>query len=100
MRRVAFALRFGDINPLISNLVTPESRAIYVRDIGERVRKAAPFLRYDPTPTRCVIDGRIMWIQDAYTTTSPLPLLPAGRHASGSRAAAGCDVGSTTCATR
>jgi uncharacterized membrane protein (UPF0182 family) len=73
VRRFAFALRFGDINPLISNLVTPSSRAMYVRDIGERVRKAAPFLRYDSDPYPLVLNGRIVWVQDAYTTTSRFP---------------------------
>ena len=73
VRRFAFALRFGDINPLISNLVTPSSRAMYVRDIGERVRKAAPFLRYDSDPYPVVLNGRIVWVQDAYTTTSRYP---------------------------
>ena len=73
VRRAAFALRFGDINPLISNLVTPSSRAMYVRDISERVRKAAPFLRYDSDPYPLVLNGRIVWVQDAYTTTSRYP---------------------------
>ena len=73
VRRVAFALRFGSLNPLISNEVTPESKAMYVRDIGERVRKAAPFLKYDSDPYPVIHRGRIMWIQDAYTTTSRYP---------------------------
>lgn len=73
LRRFAFALRFGDINPLISNLVTPSSRAMYVRSINERVQKAAPFLRYDSDPYPLVLDGRIVWVQDAYTVTSRYP---------------------------
>jgi uncharacterized membrane protein (UPF0182 family) len=73
LRRFAFALRFGDINPLISNLVTPSSRAMYVRDIGERVRKAAPFLRYDADPYPVLFNGRLTWVQDAFTVTSRYP---------------------------
>ena len=73
VRRVAFALRFGDINPLISNLITPSSRAMYVRDIGQRVRKAAPFLRFDSDPYPVILDGRMTWVQDAYTVTSRYP---------------------------
>ncbi|HUR23737.1 MAG TPA: UPF0182 family protein [Acidimicrobiales bacterium] len=73
LRRLAFALRFGDFNPLISNLITPRSRAIYIRDIGSRVRTAAPFLRYDADPYPVIIKGRVMWVQDAYTTTSRYP---------------------------
>ena len=72
-RRLAFALRFGDANPLISNLVTPTSRAMYVRDIAERVRKAAPFLKFDYDPYPVILNGRIVWVQDAYTITSRYP---------------------------
>lgn len=72
-RRAAFALRFADINMLISGLITPESRAIFIRDIGDRVRTAAPFLRYDADPYPVVVDGKLLWVQDAYTTTSRYP---------------------------
>ena len=72
-RRAAFALRFGDINPLISGLIRPSSRAMYIRDIGSRVRTAAPFLRYDGDPYPVVVKGRILWVQDAYTTTTRYP---------------------------
>jgi uncharacterized membrane protein (UPF0182 family) len=73
VRRAAFALRFGDINPLISGLVTSNSRIMYVRDIADRVRKAAPFLRYDSDPYAVILGGRLYWVQDAYTTTSRYP---------------------------
>ncbi len=73
LRRAAFALRFGNFNPLISNLITPQSRAIYIRDIGSRVRTAAPFLRYDADPYPVIVKGRVLWVQDAYTTTSRYP---------------------------
>jgi uncharacterized membrane protein (UPF0182 family) len=73
MRRAALALRFGEINPLISSFVTSESRAIYVRDIDERVRKAAPFLRFDGDPYPIIYQGKIQWLYDAYTTTSRYP---------------------------
>jgi len=73
MRRAALALRFGDLNPMISSFVTSDSRAIYVRDIDERVRKAAPFLRFDTDPYPIIYKDRIQWIYDAYTTTSRYP---------------------------
>jgi hypothetical protein len=50
LRRIAIALRFRDPNALISNYITGDSRALYLRDIGSRVRTAAPFLRYDADP--------------------------------------------------
>lgn len=73
VRRAAFALRFGDINPLISDQVTPQSKAMYVRDIRSRVREAAPFLKYDSDPYSAIVGGRIVWVQDAYTTTNHYP---------------------------
>ncbi len=72
-RRAALALRFGDLNPFISTFVTSDSRAIYVRNIDERVRKAAPFLRFDADPYPVILGGRMVWIYDAYTTTSRYP---------------------------
>lgn len=72
-RRLAFALRFSDLNPVISGLVTPSSRIQYVRDIADRVRKAAPFLRYDADPYAVLLNGRVYWLQDAYTVTSRYP---------------------------
>jgi uncharacterized membrane protein (UPF0182 family) len=73
VRRAAFALRFGDINPLISNFVSNDSRILFHRDILTRVENAAPFLSYDADPYPVIIDGRIMWIIDAYTTTNEYP---------------------------
>ena len=78
-KRAALALRFGDYNAFISGFVTDKSRALYVRDIRARVRKVAPFLRYDNDPYPVLMkapdDGknRIFWVQDAYTTTNRYP---------------------------
>ncbi len=72
-RRAAFALRFGDINPLISNFITGESKILYVRDVSERVRLLAPFLDFDSDPYPVVVDGKLVWIIDAYTTTDEYP---------------------------
>ncbi|MDQ4004881.1 MAG: UPF0182 family protein [Actinomycetota bacterium] len=72
-RRVAFALRFGDVNPLISGFMRPDSRILYIRDVHERVRTIAPFLDYDHDPYPVVLDGRIVWLLDAYTTTNRYP---------------------------
>jgi uncharacterized membrane protein (UPF0182 family) len=73
LRRAAFALRFGDVNPLISGFMTPESKILYVRDIRERARTAAPFLHYDADPYPVLVEGRIVWLMDAYTTTNRYP---------------------------
>jgi uncharacterized membrane protein (UPF0182 family) len=72
-RRFAFFLRFGDFNPLISGLVTSHSKVLYIRNISDRVRQVAPFLKYDADPYPVVVGGRIKWVQDAYTTTPRYP---------------------------
>ncbi|MDA8391964.1 MAG: UPF0182 family protein [Actinomycetota bacterium] len=72
-RRAAFALRFGDLNVLISGQVKPTSRVIFMRGISSRVAKAAPFLTLDSQPYPVLLHGTIYWVQDAYTTSSHFP---------------------------
>jgi uncharacterized membrane protein (UPF0182 family) len=73
IRRFAFFLRFSDYNLLISNQVTSSSKVMYIRNIKDRVRKVAPFLRYDADPYPVLLNGRVLWVQDAYTVTSRYP---------------------------
>jgi uncharacterized protein len=72
-RRVAFSLRFADYNLVLTSLLTDESRIIFNRSVTERVRLVAPFLQLDSQPYPVVIDGRVKWIVDAYTTSSAYP---------------------------
>lgn len=73
LRRVAFAVRLGDFNLLVSNQVTSQSRIMFVRDIEDMAQKAAPFLSFDSQPYPVLVDGHIDWVLDAYTTTSQYP---------------------------
>jgi hypothetical protein len=73
LRRAAFALRFGDLNPLISDFLTDDSKVIYKRDVIDRVRSLAPFLDADADPYPVVVDGRITWVVDLYTSTERYP---------------------------
>jgi uncharacterized protein len=73
IRRAAFALRFGDINPLISGQIGGDTKVLYVRDVKDRVEKLAPFLDFDADPYPVVTRGRVVWVLDAYTTTSRYP---------------------------
>lgn len=73
VRRLAFAVRFGDTDLAISNFITPSSRVMMRRNIVERVRTAAPFLQYDHDPYLVVSGGRYFWVLDAYTTTGRFP---------------------------
>ena len=72
-RRVAFALRFADYNLVLTNLLNEESRIIFNRQVSERVQLVAPFLEFDSSPYPVVIDGRVKWIVDAYTTSTAYP---------------------------
>ena len=71
--RLAFAVRFSDINLLLSNYITDESRIMFQRQIRQRVSKIAPFLQYDHDPYLVVAAGKLYWIIDAYTTTDMYP---------------------------
>ncbi|MDE2266671.1 MAG: UPF0182 family protein [Alphaproteobacteria bacterium] len=72
-KRALFAWYFGDINILLSEYVTGDSRILFRRNIQDRVRTIAPFLRLDADPYVVVSQGRLFWIQDAYTTSRWFP---------------------------
>lgn len=72
-RRLAFSLRFRDINPLVSGQLNRDSRALYIRDIRSRLQTLAPFLHFDNDPYPVLFDGRIVYMADAYTTTDRYP---------------------------
>ncbi len=74
LNRLLFALRFGDINILLSQDIQPDSQLLWRRNIIERARTLAPFLSYDQDPYIVVAnDGRLYWIIDAYTTSDRFP---------------------------
>jgi len=73
LRRTMFAIRFGSANVLISPSLSAESRVLMYRRISERVRRIAPFLRYDSDPYLAISDGRLFWIVDAYTVSGRYP---------------------------
>ena len=73
LRRLAFAIRFRDVNLLISSNLTRQSRIVFYRDIRDRVEKAAPFLQWDGDPYVAVVGGRVVFIRDGYTTTDAYP---------------------------
>ena len=73
LKRAAFAYRFGDVSVVLSNYLTSETRVMLYRNVHERVRQVAPFLLYDSDPYLVIADGRLIWLQDAYTATSMYP---------------------------
>lgn len=73
LRQAAFAARFWEIDPLISKQVDSDTRVLIERDIKDRVAKAAPFLSYDNDAYPVILDGRVLWVIDAFTTTDRYP---------------------------
>jgi uncharacterized membrane protein (UPF0182 family) len=71
--RLLFALRFGDLNLLISTQLSGQPRVLFHRQISEREKLIAPFLSYDPDPYLVIADGRQYWLNDAYTTGDSYP---------------------------
>ncbi|MFT7474365.1 MAG: uncharacterized membrane protein (UPF0182 family) [Verrucomicrobiales bacterium] len=71
--RLAFAFRFGAIEPLISGIITDDTEVMFARDITERASRIAPFLQYDSNPYPIVVNGGISYVLDAYTTSDRFP---------------------------
>ena len=72
-RKLAFALRFAEPNLVVSGELGSDSRILYKRDVVDRAKTLAPFLKFDSDPYPAVIDGKVMWILDAYTSTDMFP---------------------------
>jgi uncharacterized membrane protein (UPF0182 family) len=72
-RRVLFAWTQKDINILLTAYIQPQSRIQIWRDIQQRVTQIAPFLQLDADPYPVLSNGRLFWIQDAYTTSDQYP---------------------------
>ena len=73
VRRAAFALRFGSLDPLISGQINSNTKLLMERDIRARVTKLAPFLQFDADPYPVVLGNKTLWIMDGYTTTDRYP---------------------------
>ncbi len=73
LRRAAFALRFNSSPILLSSAIGPDSRILFRRALADRVETLAPMLWFDPDPYPVIADGRIVWLQDAYTWSNRFP---------------------------
>lgn len=71
--QLMYAVKFGEPNFLLSGRVNENSRVLYNRDPVDRVESVAPWLTIDNDPYPAVIDGRVQWILDGYTTTDRYP---------------------------
>ena len=73
-KRALFAMRFGELNILLSGDIGPDSRILYNREITARVQKDLPFLIFDRDPFIIVADnGELKWMLDGYTATDRYP---------------------------
>jgi uncharacterized membrane protein (UPF0182 family) len=71
--KLAYAIKFGSMNLLLSDAVNSESQILYDRDPQKRVKEVAPYLQVDSTAYPAIVDGRVKWIVDAYTTSNDYP---------------------------
>ena len=73
LTRVAYALRFQSEQILLSDAINAESQILYNRDPATRVAEVAPYLTLDSEVYPAIVDGRIKWIIDGYTTSDQFP---------------------------
>lgn len=73
LNRILFSVREGSMKLLVSSNVNSGSRIIINRNIKDRVEKLMPYLSYEKDPYMTVVNGKLYWIVDAYTTSSYYP---------------------------
>ncbi len=73
LRQALFSLYYQSFDILLSNYITEDSKILFRRRVKERVSRLAPFLHLDRDPYLVVVDGRMKWMVDAYTTTDRFP---------------------------
>jgi uncharacterized membrane protein (UPF0182 family) len=74
LNRLLYALRFRDLDLLISDQITSDSQLLFHRTMADRLPRIAPFLRFDKDPYLVVgDDGRLVYVQDAYTVSDKFP---------------------------
>ena len=73
LNRVLFAIRYGDVQTLVSSNIDGESRIIINRNVMQRIQTIMPYLAYENDPYMVTVDGKLYWMVDAYTTSSYYP---------------------------
>ena len=71
--KLLFAIQYQEQRIVLSNLINSESKILYNRSPRERVAKVAPWLTLDGDPYPAIVDGKIQWIIDGYTTSAGYP---------------------------
>ena len=73
LNRLLFALRFRDLDLLITDQITADSQLLFHRTLSDRLGMISPFLRFDKDPYVVVDNGRLVYVQDAYTVSDKFP---------------------------
>jgi uncharacterized membrane protein (UPF0182 family) len=73
INKLLFAIKYGEQRILLSSLINKDSKILYNRNPRDRVAKVAPWLTLDGDPYPAVVDGKIVWIIDGYTTSAGYP---------------------------
>ncbi|MBI3430105.1 MAG: UPF0182 family protein, partial [Actinobacteria bacterium] len=73
INRIVFAIKYQEQRIVLSNLINADSKILYERNPRDRVAKVAPWLTLDGDPYPAIVDGRILWIIDGYTTSAGYP---------------------------
>lgn len=93
MRKLLFAIRFHDSEIIFTDALTSESRVLFNRNVKNAIREIAPFLLLDDDAYPVISEGKIFWVQDAYTYSDSYPYsLPLSTH-SANRAGLGTFAG-------
>ena len=71
--RLVFAIKYQEQRIVLSNLINKDSKILFVRNPRDRVAKVAPWLTLDGDPYPALVDGKIIWIIDGYTTSAGYP---------------------------
>jgi uncharacterized membrane protein (UPF0182 family) len=73
VKQLLYALKFQSEQIILSDAITSDSQILYDRHPATRVGKVAPYLTLDNDPYPAVVDGRLVWIVDGYTTSADYP---------------------------
>ncbi|MEI6552101.1 MAG: UPF0182 family protein [Actinomycetes bacterium] len=73
LNKVVFALKYQEQRILLSSLINKDSKILFERNPRDRVAKVAPWLTLDGDSYPALVDGRIVWIIDGYTTSAGYP---------------------------
>ena len=73
INKLVFALKYQEQKLLLSSLINKDSKILFERNPRERVAKVAPWLTLDGDPYPAIIDGKVLWLIDGYTTSAGYP---------------------------